>query len=123
MTDGDKAARVAVCEMLQQKMEANSNWIHNVWFSDDTHFHINGAVNSHNNIFWGSQRPDEVEETSLKGRKVTAFVTVSYRGVFGPYWFEDKNGKTVTINQERYRLIVNTFYEDLKQSISTAVFR
>ena len=83
-------------------METNPNWIHNVRFRDEAHFHVNGAINSHN-IFWGSQRPDEVKEKSLKGRKVTAFVVVSYRGVLGPYWFEDKNGRTVTINEERYR--------------------
>ena len=47
-------------------------------------------------------------------------MAVSYIGVFGPYWFEDKNIRTVTIIQEGYRSIVNTFYEDLKQSISTA---
>ena len=86
LTDGDKAARVAMCEMLQQKMEANPNWIRDVWFSDEAHFHVNGAVNSHNNIFWGSQRPDEVEEKLLKGRKVTAFVAVSDRGVFVKIW-------------------------------------
>ena len=51
--------------MLQQKMEANPNWIRDMWFSDKTHFHINGAISSHNNIFWGSQLPDEVEEKSL----------------------------------------------------------
>ena len=123
LTDGDKAARVAMCEMLQQKMEENPNWICDEWFSDEAHFHVNGGVNSQNNIFWGSQSPDEVEEKSLKGRKVTGFVAVSYRGVFGPYWFEDKNGSTVTINQERHRSIVNAFYEDLKQSMSTAALR
>ena len=106
LTDGDKAARVAMCEMLQQKMETNPNWIGDVWFSDETHFHVNGAVNSYNNIFWGSQCPDEVEEKLLKGRKVTTFVAVSCRSVFGPYWFEDKNGRMVTINQERYRSII-----------------
>ena len=50
-------------------------------------------------------------------------MAVSYRGVFGLYWFEDKNGRTVTINQERYRSIVNAFHEDLKQSMSTAALR
>ena len=97
-------------------MEATPNWIRDVWFSDEAHFH----VNSHNNIFWGSQCPDEVEEKSLKGWKVTAFVAVS---VFGWYWFEDKNGRMVTINQERSWSIVKAFYEDLKQSMSTAALR
>ena len=122
-TDGDEAARVAVWEMLQQKMEANPNRIRDAWFYDEAHFHVNGAVNSHNNIFWRLQHPDEVEEKLLKGRKVTAFVAVSDRGVLEPYWFEDKNGRTVTINQERYRSIVNAFHEDLKQSMSTAAHR
>ena len=46
LTDGDKAARVALCDMLQQKMEANPNRIHDVRFRDEAHFHVNGAVNS-----------------------------------------------------------------------------
>ena len=53
-TDGDKAAPVAMYEMLLQKMKANPNWIRDVWFNDEAHFHVNGAVTSHNNIFWGS---------------------------------------------------------------------
>ena len=38
------------------------------------HFHLNGAVNNHNNIFWGSSPPEEIVEKQLKGKKVTAFV-------------------------------------------------
>ena len=73
------------------------------------------VLSVHRTTFSGEvNNPDEVEEKSLKGQKVTAIVAVSDRGVFGPYWFEDKNGRTVTINQERYRSIVNAFYEDLK---------
>ena len=58
LTDGDKAARGAMCEMLQQKTEENPNWVRDVWFSDEAHFHVNVAVNSHNNIFWGNQCPE-----------------------------------------------------------------
>ena len=45
-----------------------------IWFSDEAHFHLDGAVNNHNNVFW-EERPEEIREKHLKGPKVTAFVT------------------------------------------------
>ena len=35
--------------------------------------------------------------------------------MLGPYWFEDSRGRTVTVNGERYREVLNRINEDLKQ--------
>lgn len=32
----------------------------NLRFSDEAHFWLSGYVNSHNAVYWGSGRPDEV---------------------------------------------------------------
>jgi len=114
LNEEDISRRLAMCNLLHQKMEAHSDWINNVSFSDEAHFHINGAVNNHNNRFWGSETPDELKEKSLKGKKVTAFCALNgkYR-VLGVYWFKE-NGKMVTITSGRYCTIMDQFVADLR---------
>ena len=36
-----------------------------VWFSDETHFHLNGAVNRKSYGNWSTKKPDEVAERPL----------------------------------------------------------
>ena len=82
------------------------------------HFHLNGAVNNHNKKFWDSSPPEEIVEKQLKGKKVTAFVAFNAEhGLLGPYWFE-VDGKTATINAERYRDVVRSFHNDLRGILS-----
>ena len=40
-------------------------------------------------------------------------VAISKRGIIGLYWFEDANGRAVTINTERYIEVLRKFYADL----------
>ena len=37
------------------------------------------------------------------------------KGMLGPYWFEDSRGRTVTVNGERYREVLNRINVDLNQ--------
>ena len=64
-----------MCNWLSDMMEQYSNWINLIWFSDEAHFHLNGAINNHNNIFSGAEPPEEITERYLKGPKVTCFCT------------------------------------------------
>ena len=103
MTAQDKTQRYAMCQWFLRELEAHPDLVRLIWFTDEAHFHLNGAVNNHNNIFWGSSPPEEIVEKQLKGKKVTAFVAFNAEhGLLGPYWFE-VDGKTATINAERYR--------------------
>ena len=60
LTAQDKLARVEMCNWFNNKMEEDENWINNVWFSDEAHFHLDGYVNSKNCVFWGTELPQEV---------------------------------------------------------------
>ena len=67
-------------------------------------------------MYWGDERPEEIDERYLKGPKVTALCALNAKkGMLGPYWFEDSRGRTVTVNGERYREILNQINEDLNQ--------
>ena len=50
---------------------------------------LSGHVNSKNNVFWGTQAPEEVLQRPLYSLKCTAWVAISKHGIIGPYWFED----------------------------------
>ena len=118
LSDDDISRRLQMCLWFHKQMEEHPRWIDNMWFSDEAHFHLSGAVNNHNNVFWGSEKPDSVAQRSLKGPKVTAWCSLNSKyGMIGPYWFEEE-GQTVTVNQARYRAIVDRFANDLKTKVS-----
>ena len=113
LTAEDQQRRQTMCDWISQKLKRTPSRINHIWFFDEAHFHLNSAVNNRNNIFWGSDLPEEITERQLKGPKVTAFVAFNARhGLLGPYWFEE-DGKTVTINAARYRDVIAKFYDDL----------
>lgn len=118
LTPDDKIRRVGMCRWIVDRLEQMPNWINDVWFSDETHFHLNGAVNNHNNIYWGTSPPEETTDRNLKGQKVTCFVAFNAKhGIIGPYWFEEE-GKTVTINAVRYRDVIRKFDNDVSAILS-----
>ena len=58
----------------------------------------------------------EIDERYLKDPKVTALCALNAKkGMLGPYWFENSRGRTVTVNGERYREVLNRINEDLNQ--------
>ena len=59
-------------------------------------------MNAKNNIFWGSTPPEHYLQRPLHSVKCTAWVAISKHGIIGPFWLEDDNERSVTINTERY---------------------
>ena len=93
-------------KVLADKIEAtprngNKSFLSLLWTSDEAHCYLDGQVNSKNNIFWGSQKPDMVATRPLHSKKVTVWCALSERGIIGPFFFEE-NGKTTTVNSERF---------------------
>ena len=77
------------------------------------HFLLSGHVNSKNNIFWGSTPPEHCLQGLLHSVKCTAWVAISKHGIIGPFWFEDENERSVTINTERYVQVLGKFWKAL----------
>ena len=99
---------------FQNKIEGDPDFLNHVWFSDEAHFMLSGHVNSKNNVFWGTQAPEEVLQRPLYSLKCTAWVAISKHGIIGPYWFEDENEKALTVTKERYIVVLNKFWMDLE---------
>ena len=106
----DKIKRLEMCKKFDQEMSKNSNWISNVWFSDEAHFYLECGMNSQNSRIWATTKPDSVNQRPLHSAKCTAWCAMSASGIIGPFWFEDEeSGNTVTVNQERYREMIKKF--------------
>ena len=113
LTPDDMRKRVIICQWFCDKIDAVPNFLHNVWFSDEAHFLLSGHVNSKNNIFWGSAPPEHCLQRRLHSVKCTASVAISKHGIIGPFWFEDDNERSVTINIQRYFQVLGKFWTAL----------
>ena len=119
----EKEERIEMCNWLNKKLERTPSWLNHICFSDEAHFHLNRAVNNHNNVFWRESRPEEISEKHPKGSKVTASVAFNAKhGLLGTYWFEE-NGRIVTINSDPYIAILDQFHSDLTQKLTQGQFR
>ena len=96
----DRQSRLVMCEWFNKRLEHDPQWINQVWFSDEAHFHLNGVVNRQNFRYWGTEKPEEIAERLLHSPKCTAWCAISAVGLIGPFWFEDSDGDTVTITAE-----------------------
>ena len=95
---------------LNEKVEQTPSWFNHICFHDEAYFHLNGAVNNHNNVFWEEEKLEEISEKHLKSPRVTAFVVFNAKhSLLGPYWFKE-NGSTITINSECYIAILDQFH-------------
>ena len=114
LTEAAKMNRLDMAKSLADRIEKTKNFIQLLWTSDEAHCYLEGAINSKNRIYWGSQGPNEVITKPLHSKKVTVWCALSERGIIGPYFFEE-NGVTTTFNSERYIVMLERFLEDLKR--------
>jgi hypothetical protein len=65
LTAVDKDRRVAYRDSFRQYLEDNPTVIHDIWFTDETHFHLNGFYKFTEYVCTGHR----VMETSLRHQK------------------------------------------------------
>ena len=115
LTADDRRRRQKMCRHLSDKIEDTPSFLPLLITSDEAHFHLDGQVNSKNNIFWGEKPPLEVAQKPLHSAKVTAWCGIWSKGLIGPYFFEE-GGATVTVNSERYLGVLQKLYTDVQSS-------
>jgi len=100
---------------FQQKSihAAVPDFLDNIWVSDEAHFLLSGHMNSKNNIFWGRTPPERCLQKPLHSMKCTAWVAISKHGIIEPFWFEDNNERSVTINTKQYVQVLGRFWTEL----------
>lgn len=106
LSDLDKGARLTFCEEF---LHQHRGEIHNLLMSDEANFHLDGVVNKQNFRYWGVENPHELFTKNLHSPKVVVWCGVASFGIIGPYFFEDENNRSVTVNSERYINMLQTF--------------
>ena len=117
LTAPDKQKRVKMAKWFNE----HPTVLNKLWFSDEAHFWLSGHVNSRNSVQWGTEKPDEVLTAPLHPEKVTVWMALRRGGgVIGPFFFEDEQGRTVTVNQGRYiEQVLTPFWEELGEKVGT----
>lgn len=113
LSDNDKTQRIAFASWFCDMCTGDGGFLDNLWCSDEAHFLLNGGVNTQNCRIWANTLPDTVMEKPLHSEKVTVWCAMSSKGIIGPFWFQDGNGSTTTINKERYVKTLERFWGHL----------
>lgn len=102
INERDKEVRLAFCTTMNGLLQDNPDTLNNLLMSDEAHFYLSGSVNKQNMRYWSPVNPMELHEKALHSPKVTVWCGVGAFGIVGPYFFENNNGQTVTVNSQRY---------------------
>jgi len=113
LTPDNMWKRVIMRQWFCDKIDAVPDCLDNVWCSDEAHFLLPGHMNSKNYIFWGITPPEHCLQRPLHSVKCTAWVAISKHDIIGPFWFEDDNERSVTINTKRYVQMLGKFWTAL----------
>ena len=79
-------------------------------FSDEAHFDLGGYVNKQNCRIWGTENSHAYIEKPTHPKRVTVWYGFCSRGIIGPFFFENEQGETLTVNGDRYRSMLNEFF-------------
>ena len=109
MNDQDIVNWKTLCEVLLNTLD--NDILDHVLMMDEANFHICGNVNSQNCPFWAAENPRGIHQKTLRSEKFIVFCGVASYGVTGPYFFEDKACRAVTVNSARYTEMLRTFLE------------
>ena len=72
-------------------------------FSDEAHFDLGGYVNKQNSRTWGTENLYAYIEKPTHSKRVTLWCRFWSWGIIGPFFIENEQGETVTVNSDRYR--------------------
>ena len=81
----------------------------NIILSDEAHFDLGGYVNKPNCRIWGTENPDPYIKKLTHPKRVTVWCGFWSRGIIRPFFFENEQGKAVTVNGNHYRAMLNEF--------------
>lgn len=102
----DHHLRRAFAERMLERFRS----LNNILFSDEAHFHLSGYVNKQNCRYWAVENPKLKHQRPLHSLKVTVWAAMSAEGIIGPHFFENERGQTVTVNSDRYTVMLRNFF-------------
>ena len=116
LTEQDRHLRIEYCAQFLAMVYGDPDFLLNMWFSDESHIHLDGFINRQTMHFLCFWRPDVIVQKPLHSEHVMIWCAVSGNGVLGPYFIEDDDCIPLTVTQEHYRnMVVRPFIQDLRR--------
>lgn len=128
LLSGDNEVRKTFALMFIARMTVDDEWPWQILWSDEAHFHLNGAVNTRNSRIWSDTNPHVHQQIPLHAPKVTVWCGFTSSFFIGPYFFEENTSsgpKTCSVNGCRYAFMLQNFViPSLQQRncLDTAIF-
>ena len=90
-------------------IDIQKNTYKKIIFSDEAYFDFGGYINKQICRIWGTENPHAYIGKLMQPKWVTVWCRFSSRGIVGPFFFENEQGVTVTVNGDRYRAMLKRF--------------
>ena len=88
-------------------------------------FDLGGYVNKQNCSIWDTENPHAYIKKPTQLKRVTVWCGFWSRGIIGPFSFENEQGAALTVNDDRYRAMLNEylFTKIEEEDIGTILFQ
>jgi len=96
LSNRDREMHLQFCHQFVEILIENPDLPNKLLMSDEAHFHLHGTINKQNVWYWSAANPHELHQCPTYDPKVTVWCAVWSRGVIGPYFFEDEDGKAIS---------------------------
>lgn len=89
LNEDDPDRRLQFCEEIGELIDANTNFVYNVAFSDECTFFVNGTVNKHNCRYWDTENPHVYREFSTQyPEKLNVWAGMLGNHILGPFFID-----------------------------------
>lgn len=110
LNEDDYDRRMEFCEVFLEFDAQDDSWKDKIFYTDEANFHLSGAVNRHNCVFWESQnRHRKAEVDGIGTQKVMVWAGISSGHRVGPYFFDG------SVNAERYLLMLTELIPSMEE--------
>lgn len=112
LKSADYESRLSFALKCLNYMGSNNNWLKNIFWTDEAHFHLHGGVNTHNCVIWTTDMPHKTVEKRMHDEYVSVWCGFTTEFIIGPYFYEEpsNNGfSRVTITGSRYLNMLGSF--------------
>ena len=110
LNEDDFDRRLEFCETWNGMMLRDPTFPHQILWSDEAKFHLCGAVNRHNCVYWRETAPEDLSLKSAISKGINVWCGLWSGAIIGPVFIEEN------IDQTAYLKVLNEhvvpFFED-----------
>ena len=85
--EDDPDQRVQYCELFQNMVREDEEFVGKMVWSDEAQFKLYGTVNQHNYVYWAPENPHVHVEKEVNLPDLNIWCGLSLRGLIGPFFF------------------------------------